>query len=99
MCETRGGYRPNSGRKAGYISEKRKYCCPTKVAKVPKCWNVMDVHESLEMIQSLMEDARQQIEDSREASAKNGKGLNSRLHALDSFLQELENNLPNKCEG
>ncbi len=88
--ETRGGVRPNSGRKPGFVSEARKTGHKTKVARIPSHWQVVDIQETLEYMESLMGDARDQIEESRTESAKAGKGLNSRLVKLDEFLGQME---------
>lgn len=87
---TRGGYREGSGRKPGYESTLRKTGYTTKVTRVPEHWNVADIFDGLEMIQSVIETYSEQIESVIE---KHGKS-NSRWIKLADCIDELRSSFP-----
>jgi len=75
------------GRKAGYESTLRKTGFKTKVARIPEHWNVQDIIESVEYLNSLVEQYEDEIKESVERSDKGQ--MSNRYEKLAVALAEI----------
>ena len=80
------------GRKAGYESTQRKLGCKTKVARIPAHWNLMEIHEGLEMIESLLAGFQERVDQSA-AESRTGSCSN-RFEQLEIALEDLRAAFP-----
>ena len=89
---TWGGARKGAGQKKGYESTQRKTGDQTKTSRVPIHWDIVDIHEGLELIDSILDDARNEIKASARTS-KNNRPSN-RLWKLEEYHKQLRKAFP-----
>jgi hypothetical protein len=79
----RGGARPGTGRKPGFISEHRKFPERTKTVRVPETWDVAAIAKTLNELRAITERWRERIGDGKRCTQPRWK------YACD-MLKEIE---------